>query len=126
MVALFHFGAFSQLQNPREVPYQWTKTDTTKLNVDLSEIMVVLPRNAFPSINYPGFITIEEGLKSFYKHEPVISIEINGEAKAFRELLLSIQSKTMEEQRLLIDEAFENWKRNEEQVDDVCVFGAKT
>ena len=44
-------------------------------------------------------------------------------AKAFRELLLSIQDKSMEEQKLIIDEAFETWRGNLEQVDDVCVIG---
>jgi tetratricopeptide (TPR) repeat protein len=44
---------------------------------------------------------------------------------AFRELLLSIQDKPMEDQKLVIDKAFENWKGNLEQVDDVCVIGVK-
>jgi serine phosphatase RsbU (regulator of sigma subunit) len=46
-------------------------------------------------------------------------------AKAFRELLLSIQNKTMEEQKLVIDETFENWKGSLEQIDDVCVIGVR-
>jgi serine phosphatase RsbU (regulator of sigma subunit) len=45
--------------------------------------------------------------------------------KAFRNLLLSIQEKTMEEQRMLIDEAFETWRGSLEQIDDVCVIGVK-
>ena len=31
----------------------------------------------------------------------------------------------MEEQRVSIDEAFETWRGNLEQVDDVCVIGVK-
>ena len=46
-------------------------------------------------------------------------------AKAFRELLLSIQDKTMEEQKASIDETFETWKSDLEQVDDVCVIGVR-
>lgn len=46
-------------------------------------------------------------------------------AKAFRELLLSIQDSPMEEQRTIIDNAFENWRGNLEQIDDVCVIGVK-
>ena len=46
-------------------------------------------------------------------------------AKAFRELLLSIQDKTMEEQNTLIDETFETWKGDLEQIDDVCVIGVR-
>jgi serine phosphatase RsbU (regulator of sigma subunit) len=46
-------------------------------------------------------------------------------SKAFRELLLSIQSEPMEEQKTIIDESFETWKGNFEQIDDACVIGVK-
>jgi serine phosphatase RsbU (regulator of sigma subunit) len=46
-------------------------------------------------------------------------------AKAFRELLLSIQDKSMEEQKKTIDEAFEVWRGDLEQIDDVCVIGVR-
>lgn len=43
----------------------------------------------------------------------------------FKKLLLSIQNESMEKQKQLIDEAFENWKGSLEQLDDVCVIGVK-
>ncbi|MDG2227478.1 MAG: SpoIIE family protein phosphatase, partial [Flavobacteriales bacterium] len=46
-------------------------------------------------------------------------------AKAFRQLLLSIQDKSIEEQKTTINEAFENWKGDLEQIDDVCVIGVR-
>lgn len=46
-------------------------------------------------------------------------------AKAFRELLLSIQDKSMEEQKDIIDKVFEDWRGNLEQIDDVCVIGVR-
>ena len=46
-------------------------------------------------------------------------------AKAFRQLLLSIQDQVMEEQKKSIDEAFETWKGDLEQIDDVCVIGIR-
>jgi serine phosphatase RsbU (regulator of sigma subunit) len=46
-------------------------------------------------------------------------------AKAFRKLLLSIQDKTLEEQSLIIDQAFESWRGKLEQIDDVCVIGVR-
>jgi serine phosphatase RsbU (regulator of sigma subunit) len=46
-------------------------------------------------------------------------------AKAFRELLLSIQDKAMEVQKKSIDEAFKTWKGDLEQIDDVCVIGVR-
>ncbi|MFC2086101.1 triple tyrosine motif-containing protein [Bacteroidota bacterium] len=46
--------------------------------------------------------------------------------KAFKILLLSLYEKPMEEQRQLLDDAFENWKGDKrEQVDDVLVVGLR-
>ncbi len=46
-------------------------------------------------------------------------------SKAFKKLLLSIQDKTMEQQKIIIDDTFENWKGELEQIEDVCVIGVK-
>lgn len=46
-------------------------------------------------------------------------------SKAFKELLISITELPMDEQRSRIDEEFENWRGNLEQVDDICVIGVK-
>jgi len=46
-------------------------------------------------------------------------------SRAFRDLLLSIQDKNMAEQITVIDEAFETWRGDLEQIDDVCVIGVK-
>ena len=43
----------------------------------------------------------------------------------FKKLLLSIQDKTMDEQKISIQEAFKNWKGSHEQLDDVCIIGVK-
>ena len=45
--------------------------------------------------------------------------------KRFRELLLSIESKNMEEQKTILNKAFESWKKGVNQVDDVCIIGVK-
>ena len=45
--------------------------------------------------------------------------------QAFRELLLSIQVKTMAEQRKIIDDTFEKWKGKLNQIDDVCIIGVR-
>lgn len=45
--------------------------------------------------------------------------------KPFKELLLSVSQKSADQQHQLIDEAFENWKGNLDQVDDVCVIGVR-
>jgi serine phosphatase RsbU (regulator of sigma subunit) len=44
---------------------------------------------------------------------------------ALKKLLLSIQDKSMEEQCRILNETFEAWRDNLEQVDDVCVIGVR-
>ncbi len=46
-------------------------------------------------------------------------------AATFKKLLLSIQDKSMDEQKELINSTFENWRGELEQVDDVCVIGVR-
>lgn len=43
----------------------------------------------------------------------------------FKNLLLSIQSETMEKQKELIEKHFQDWKGTFEQIDDVCVIGLR-
>ena len=43
----------------------------------------------------------------------------------FKKLLLSVQAESMENQKKLIEEAFDNWRGSHEQIDDVCVFGVR-
>ncbi|MCW9041237.1 MAG: tetratricopeptide repeat protein [Flavobacteriales bacterium] len=45
--------------------------------------------------------------------------------KPFKELLLSIYDKPMEEQKEILNQYFQNWKGSLEQVDDVCVIGVR-
>jgi len=46
-------------------------------------------------------------------------------SKAFKELLVSIQNRNMEDQKIIINESFDNWKGSTEQIDDVCVIGVR-
>lgn len=45
--------------------------------------------------------------------------------KPFKQLLVSIANKPMNEQKEILNTTFENWKANEEQVDDVVIVGIK-
>lgn len=78
----FNSSLEAQIQNPRDVVYEWN-TDTTKHTIDLSELILVAPKGLFPIIDYPKFVGKEEGLEVFFEHEPVISVEINSFAKAY-------------------------------------------
>ncbi|MCB0408993.1 MAG: SpoIIE family protein phosphatase, partial [Flavobacteriales bacterium] len=46
-------------------------------------------------------------------------------AANFKKLLLSIQNETIDQQREIINQAFEEWKGDLEQLDDVCVIGVR-
>ena len=43
----------------------------------------------------------------------------------FKKLLLKIQDKQMDQQKLIIENTFEEWKGSLEQVDDVCIIGIR-
>jgi serine phosphatase RsbU (regulator of sigma subunit) len=43
--------------------------------------------------------------------------------KPLKKLLVDIQDKSMEEQKIAINQTFEEWRGNEAQVDDVCMIG---
>jgi serine phosphatase RsbU (regulator of sigma subunit) len=45
--------------------------------------------------------------------------------KKFKEVVISSQNKTMNEQNKILSDFFESWKGNSEQVDDVCVIGIR-
>ena len=72
----------AQIQNPKDIPFEWM-TDLSKHSVELSEIQIVLPKGSFPTLDFPKFVGKEEGLKTFFAKEPVIAVEINGQAKAY-------------------------------------------
>lgn len=46
-------------------------------------------------------------------------------SNAFRQQLLNIHDKPMKKQKELLEEFLDNWKGNNEQVDDIMVFGIK-
>jgi serine phosphatase RsbU (regulator of sigma subunit) len=46
-------------------------------------------------------------------------------ASSLKKMLLGMQHETMDRQRELLDEAFEVWRTNLEQTDDVCVIGVR-
>ena len=45
--------------------------------------------------------------------------------KRFKSLILSIVEKPLSQQKQILDQTFENWKGNLEQIDDVCIIGVK-
>lgn len=46
-------------------------------------------------------------------------------AQRFKELLLSFQNEAMDKQGQLLENAFESWRKETEQIDDVCIIGLR-
>ena len=75
-------------------------------------------------------VDIQEG-NSVYLFTDGYTDQFSGETrkrfmtKNFRNLILSLQDKKMEEQGTLLDAEFEKWRGDYTQMDDVCVLGIK-
>jgi serine phosphatase RsbU (regulator of sigma subunit) len=46
-------------------------------------------------------------------------------SRRLKKLLLSVQAETMADQQMLIKAAYESWRGNIEQIDDVCMIGVR-
>lgn len=63
---------------------EWPKTDFEKTLVDFDEIMSGgPPRDGIPSIDNPRFVTTREAAKWLDPREPVIVLNLGGEARAY-------------------------------------------
>ncbi len=78
---LIPLTAMSQ-NNPKNLEVNW-KTDKSIHSVPLEEFTVLLKPDGIPPIDEPSFFPKEKGMEIFFKHEPVISVEINEKAKAY-------------------------------------------
>jgi hypothetical protein len=60
------------------------ETDFSKYSVDLDEIMSGgVPRDGIPPIDHPRFISFDEADEWLVGNEPVIAVEIDGDARAY-------------------------------------------
>jgi len=69
-------------KNPRNIETNW-KTDTSKHIVPLEEFTALMKPDGIPPIDAPKFWEKEKALEAYFEHEPVITVEINGKAKAY-------------------------------------------
>ena len=71
---------YAQFSNTSE----WPKTDFTKTSVDLGEIMSGgPPKDGIPAVDSPNFIGLSEADEWLDAREPVIVVDINGDARAY-------------------------------------------
>ena len=69
---------------PQRLTYGWDQTDFTKHSVDYSSIRSGgPPRDGIPPIDFPKFIQVSDTPEYMNDNEPVVTVEINGESKAY-------------------------------------------
>ena len=81
------FGLFmviaGAVATPASWKSEWPNTDFSRTSIDLSEILSGgPPKDGIPSIDTPSFIPVGEA-SQYADTEPVISISINGDARAY-------------------------------------------
>ena len=82
--ALFLAVTATGQANPTFWKLEWPETDFTKHAVPLDEIFSGgVPRDGIPPIYVPRFGTIEENSRLYVGTEPVISVVIDGQARAY-------------------------------------------
>lgn len=88
-LALLPFMKLSgQIENPRDVEQEWT-TDTIQRDIPLSDLKALLKRNQIKPVENPDYNSTDEVGDQYLEKEPVVAVEINGEARAFPVNMLS-------------------------------------
>ncbi len=79
------FGSASAVYaNPEVWKFEWPNTDFEKTNIDYGDILSGgPPKDGIPAIDNPVFGSIADGNEFVEDNEPVISLEVNGEARAY-------------------------------------------
>ncbi len=72
----------SAQRNIDRVGQQWN-TDKENRIVDLDEIVALLPRDRIPPIDDPVYWEIDRAKNTFFEHEPVMVVDIEGDARAY-------------------------------------------
>lgn len=69
-------------KNPKNLEIEW-KTDTSNRIVPLHEFTALLNPDGIPPIDDPKFWDQQTAGNTYFAHEPVVALEINGQAKAY-------------------------------------------
>lgn len=83
LVITFMFSMTYAQADPNFWKFEWPKTDFSMTSVDFVDILSGgPPKDGIPSIDDPKFWPVAE-IKGLEEHEPVISVTVNGETKAY-------------------------------------------
>lgn len=84
LLSLTAFSALTVLaqNNPKGLDIEW-QTDTSKREIPLSELTILLVPDGIPPIDKPTYWSVGKAKDFYFDHEPAVVLEINGKAKAF-------------------------------------------
>jgi len=123
-------GAYRELQYAGANNPLWIIRKGAKEIEEIKATKQPIGKYANPELYITHTIELQKG-DSIYIFSDGYADQFGGEkgkkfkGANFKKLLLSIQNESMEKQKELINEAFENWRGELEQIDDVCVIGVK-
>ena len=122
--------------NPLWIVKHSTETAVSSSAVENRQLVEVKPnkqpigKTEHPVLFTTHTIQLEKG-DTFYIFTDGYADQFGGakgkklKSSNLKKLLLSIQDKSMEEQYSTLDKSLEDWRGNNEQVDDVCIIGVK-
>lgn len=93
----------------------------TKQSIGFSDRMDLFSQESFELQKGDNLYVFSDGLADQFGGEKGKKIM----QKPFKMKLLELSENTMDQQKLLLSQYFNNWKGNLEQIDDVCVIGVK-
>ncbi|MEL6774381.1 MAG: DUF3179 domain-containing protein [Pseudomonadota bacterium] len=77
-------GAAVAAEVPRFWETEWPQTDFTRAEVPFAEIVSAgPPKDGIPAIDAPRFLSVRQASRLHADREPVMSVEIGGEARAY-------------------------------------------
>ncbi len=70
-------------EEPPVDPLEQWDTDISIRSVPLREFKAILPRDVIPPIDDPVYWNVEQASGTYFEHEPVMAIDINGDVRAY-------------------------------------------
>ncbi|OFX17463.1 MAG: hypothetical protein A2033_12070 [Bacteroidetes bacterium GWA2_31_9] len=124
--------------NTETLVLQYSGAYNTLVYISNSELFEI-KADKFPiGVNYDGLadnytnqtVNLKKG-DLLYMYSDGYADQFGGEKgkkfkyKPLKELLLSVRNETMQNQQAIIEKTFNDWKKDQEQVDDVLIFGVR-
>ncbi len=84
LITVFFSLAFLTTGCAQQLQSEWPQTDFSKKSINLDEVMSGgPPKDGIPSIDKPGFVSFHKADHWLADVEPVVGVEINGDARAY-------------------------------------------